>query len=94
MGNETGYELNFRADVFQPVPSKLTLALQLEQAGRSYHALDFANLPVPHPGQILNVNAASTYGPEGKYVVTKIGSFDAAHPLSSYNGSHGLNGRR
>ncbi len=93
MGDETGYDLDFQAGVFQPIPPNLTLALQLEQVVRSYHALDFDGLPIPGPGEVVDVNVASAYGSEGKYVVTKIGSFDAAHPLSSYNGAHGRNGQ-
>ena len=87
LGNETGYDLDFQAGVFQPIPPKLTLVLQMEQAARVYHALDFTDLPIPLPGQVLDVNVPSAYGVEGKYVVTKIGSFDSAHLLSSYNGA-------
>ena len=93
LGNETGYDLNFQADVFQPIPPKLTLALKLEQVARAYHALDFVNLPVPNPGQILDVAEGEAYGPEGKYVVTKIGNFDVAHPLSAYDGAKGPSGQ-
>jgi hypothetical protein len=87
LGNETGYDLDFQAGIFQPPPPKLTLLLQMEQAARVYHALDFIDLPIPLPGQVLDVNVASAYGTEGKYVATKIGNFDAGHALSAYNGA-------
>ncbi len=90
--NEAGVDLNFQSEMFQPVPRRLTLSLQLEQVMREYHALNFSGLPVPKPGQVLAVNAVSVYGPEGKYVVTKIGSFDAEHPLSFYNRAAAGNG--
>lgn len=90
--NESGVDLNFQSEMFQPVPKRLTLSLQLEQVMREYHALDFSDLPVPKPGQVLTVNIAAAYGPEGKYVITKIGRFDAEHPLSAYNGAVARNG--
>jgi len=61
---------------------KLTFESQWQEVQRSRFALDFKNLPVPQPGQILTPDTIFPVGALGQFVVRKIGYFDEKNTLS------------
>lgn len=64
------------------VPDKATIAIQWERVKRESFDLDFGDLPLPAPGQIVETNATLAAGEAGTFAVKKIGWFTETETFS------------
>ena len=73
-------QFSFKKD--EDAPSKVTVETKWEQVRTSNFALQFAGVPLPAPGEIVEVEKTVSAGEFGTFTLRKIGHFTQEQPLS------------
>lgn len=78
--NESGVERAYPFSDTERKPTRLTLEAEVEEVRRSRHIVDFKDVPVPKPGEIMEMEKRGLPATGARLVLRKVGHFTQKHP--------------
>lgn len=81
--SEWDYRLGFDGSKTRKPPEKMTFYSEWAEVESHPFALDFQNVPIPRPGTVISMRRVSEVGSFGRFVVRKVGWYDAEQTLST-----------